>query len=36
MGLKTYSAFTYGHTITDNNKYIDFNESKLRNAIELV
>lgn len=26
MGIKTYSTFIYGHTITDLNKYIDFNE----------
>jgi hypothetical protein len=26
VGVKTYSAFTYGHTITDSNKYIDFDE----------
>lgn len=26
MGIKTYSAFTYGHTINESNKYIDFNE----------
>jgi len=26
VGIKTYSAFVYGHTITDSNKYIDFNE----------
>jgi len=26
MGIKTYSAFTYGHTITDGNLTIDFDE----------
>ena len=26
MGIKTYSAFSYGHTITDDNKFINFNE----------
>ena len=26
MGIKTYSAFTYGHTVTESNRYIDFDE----------
>jgi hypothetical protein len=26
MTIKTYSAFTYGHTVTDDNKFINFNE----------
>lgn len=26
MGIKTYSAFVYGHTVTDDNKYINFSE----------
>lgn len=26
MTIKTYSAFTYGHTINDSNKYIQFDE----------
>ena len=26
MTIKTYSAFTYGHTVTDDNKHINFDE----------
>lgn len=26
MGIKSYSGFTYGHTITDDNKFINLNE----------
>jgi len=26
MSIETYSAFTYGHTITDDNKFININE----------
>lgn len=26
MTIRTYSAFTYGHTVTDENKFINFNE----------
>ena len=29
MGIKTYSAFNYGHTIDDDNNLIDFNEGAL-------
>ncbi len=27
MTIKTYSAWTYGHTITDNNKFLEFEEA---------
>lgn len=27
MTIQTYSGFTYGHTITENNKFLDFNET---------
>lgn len=27
MTIKTHSAFTYGHTITENNQWIDFSEN---------
>ena len=26
MTIRTYSSFTYGHTVTDDNKFINFNE----------
>lgn len=26
MSIKTYSGFTYGHTVTEDNKFIDFDE----------
>jgi hypothetical protein len=35
MTIKTYSAFTYGHTITDDNKYIQFNEGAGEVTVEL-
>lgn len=33
--LNTYSGFTYGHTITDENKYIDFDEGAGQLTAEL-
>lgn len=30
MGLKTYSSFFYGHTITEDNQFIDFSENGIQ------
>jgi hypothetical protein len=35
MTIKTYSAFTYGHTITDDNKYIQIDEGSGEITAEL-
>jgi len=35
MSVNTYSAFTYGHTITDENKYIQFNEGSGEITVEI-
>lgn len=35
MTVKTYSSFTYGHTITDDNKYIQFDEGIGEISVEL-
>jgi hypothetical protein len=35
MGIKTYSAFVYGHTITDENKFINIDEGSGEISIEV-